>query len=286
MSNLLTTALLVLSLLAGSCVLAQTDTGPIQLATTYEGDINVSNYLVSEKLDGIRARWTGTELVTRNGNPIISPVWFTEGWPDDPLDGELWTTRGDFERIASIVLSETPDTRWQHVSMMVFDMPLANIPFEQRLTLMAGLIHRTPNPSLTLIPQFEVASTEALDIKLEKVIAAGGEGLMLHHKKALYQDGRSTQLLKAKRYQDAEAMVIGYSPGKGKYKGMLGALIVKTSTGTQFKIGSGLSDEQRRHPPALGSWVTYRYLGFTNKGKPRFASFLHVRPQQDLPENF
>ena len=80
-------------------------------------------------------------------------------------------------------------------------------------------------------------------------------------------------------------MVIGYSPGKGKYKGMLGALIVKTSTGMQFKLGSGLSDEQRRHPPALGSWVTYRYLGFTNKGKPRFASFPHVRPQQDLPEN-
>ena len=138
MSNLLTSALLVLSLLAGSCVLAQTDTGPMQLATTYEGNIDVSNYLVSEKLDGIRARWTGTELVTRNGNPIVSPAWFTEGWPVEPLDGELWTARGDFERIASIVLSETPDTRWQHVSMMVFDMPLANIPFEQRLTLFSS----------------------------------------------------------------------------------------------------------------------------------------------------
>jgi DNA ligase-1 len=46
--------------------------------------------------------------------------------------------------------------------------------------------------------------------------------------------------------------------------------------GVRFKIGTGLSDAQRRNPPPVGSVVTYRFRGLTDAGVPRFASFVRV----------
>ncbi|WOI36913.1 DNA ligase [Alteromonas sp. CI.11.F.A3] len=258
---------------------------PIQTAATYTaGDnINIAEYFVSEKLDGVRARWTGVQLVTRNGNKIYAPTWFTYNWPDVALDGELWTQRSSFESIASIVLSHTPDERWRAVKMMVFDMPVSDVPFASRLSTMESLVRGADSSSLAMVPQFTLSSQRLLEAKIDEVTAKGGEGLMLHHKAAFYQSGRSNQLLKAKRYSDAEAQVIGYVKGKGKFAGMMGSLIVETPEGIQFKIGTGFSIKQRQYPPPLNSWITFKYFGLTKKGIPRFASFRHIRPAKDLP---
>ena len=80
-----------------------------------------------------------------------------------------------------------------------------------------------------------------------------------------------------KKYQDAEAVVIEHLPGKGKYNGLLGAIKVKTPEGITFKIGSGFTDHQREHAPEVGSVITYKYIGKTQRGVPRFASFLRIR---------
>jgi len=61
---------------------------------------------------------------------------------------------------------------------------------------------------------------------------------------------------------------------------MLGALLVEMPDGTRFRIGSGLSDEERQNPPVIGSEVTYKFYGKTKRGKPRFASFLRVRENE------
>ena len=273
--------LLLLSLLFCTAAIAQT--APLQLAQTYQGDIDISEYLVSEKLDGIRARWTGTTLITRNGNPIHPPTWFTRNWPPEPMDGELWSKRRHFEDIASIVLSDHPDERWQEIKMMVFDIPVKNLPFEGRVERMQKLITQTKNPSLKLIRQFRLDSLPALEDALDKFTQQGAEGLMLHHRQAYYQQGRNPGLLKAKRYQDDEAKVLAHLPGKGKFKGMMGSLLVETRQGRPFKIGSGFNLAQRQSPPPIGSWVTYKYYGLTKHGVPRFASFLHNRPEQDRP---
>jgi DNA ligase 1 len=109
------------------------------------------------------------------------------------------------------------------------------------------------------------------------VVANGGEGLMLHRADALYVTGRSDALLKLKPLFDAEATVVAHTPGRGKYKGKLGALIVETPEGLRFKLGTGFSDAQRENPPKIGSLVTYTYRDKTPKGKPKFASFLRER---------
>jgi DNA ligase-1 len=113
--------------------------------------------------------------------------------------------------------------------------------------------------------------------ELSRVLKRGGEGLMLRNIKQPYQVGRHDSLLKVKPYFDAEAVVIGYSPGKGKYQGLVGSLIVETSQGIQFKVGSGLTDKLRKNPPLIGSVITYAYSGFTKKGLPRFPRFIRVR---------
>lgn len=261
---------------------------PVQLAHTYSGQAdvqnNIQNYLVSEKLDGIRARWNGAQLLTRNGNVIHAPDWFTEGWPPQIMDGELWTKRGDFENIASIVLSDSPDNRWREVTMSVFDLPAHGGQFAERAEAMKALVADSASSTLSMIPQMSFTSRSQLEKYIDEVVAAGGEGVMLHHRLARYASGRSQHLLKIKRYEDAEARVIRHLPGKGKFAGMMGSLLVETESGKRFKIGSGFSDEERLHPPPAGSYITFKYYGLTKRGKPRFASFLHRRPEKDRPQ--
>ncbi len=114
---------------------------------------------------------------------------------------------------------------------------------------------------------------------LDDVVKKGGEGLMLHRADSLYHSGRSADLLKLKPWQDAEATVIEILPGKGKFSGMMGSLLVKDQSGQIFRIGTGFSNNERRDPPPVGSVISYKFTGTSKKGLPRFASFLRIRPQ-------
>ncbi|WP_293752179.1 DNA ligase [uncultured Paraglaciecola sp.] len=254
---------------------------PQQLATSYQEDIVVNDYWVSEKLDGIRARWNGNALVTRNANIIHAPVWFVKNFPAQTMDGELWLARNSFEKTASIVLRKTPSQDWKNIKFMLFDLPEHKGTFTQRLTELYYLADTIASPNVQVIPQFKLANHRQLMRKLDEIVAEGAEGLMLNHQGAYYQDGRSANLLKLKKHQDAEAKVIAHIPGKGKYQNMLGSLLVELHTGLQFKIGSGFSDVQRQEPPPIGSIITFKYYGLTAKGIPRFASFLRIKPSNE-----
>ncbi len=249
----------------------------VQLAKSYQQQ-PINDYLVSEKLDGVRAIWKNNQLVTRNGNVIHAPTWFTEDWPSEWLDGELWSSHGDFEFIASTVLDTKANHQaWRKIRFYVFDMPNHSQAFHQRYLNYKILIEATPSDYLAAIEQRQFTTYQELDAYYQARINQGAEGIMLHAKDAQFSDGRSDNLLKLKPYQDAEAKVVGYSPGKGKYHGLVGALIVELPSGQQIKLGSGLSDVMRNTPPEIGSMVTYRYNGLTKYGKPRFARFLRVR---------
>lgn len=257
-----------------------------QLARLYEqSDIHqISDYLVSEKYDGIRAIWTGTALVTRQGNTIHAPAWFTDPLPNVWLDGELWTKREDFEALSSIVRSHNPDARWRQVSYQVFDMPDPTLPFTQRYDNYVALIAGLNAPHVQAVAQHTFDSLDALQAHLHQAVQGGAEGLMLHLASARHTQGRSQALLKLKPYYDAEALVIGHLAGRGKYTGMLGALRVRNEDGLEFSVGTGFTDSQRATPPPIGSVITYKYHGYTNKGLPRFTSFLRVRSDLVEPE--
>jgi DNA ligase-1 len=253
---------------------------PLLLANDYDDvAVDVSRYWVSEKYDGVRAYWDGKQLVTRAGNTIHAPEWFTRGWPSEPLDGELWAGRGQFEQVTSTVRDLEPDdSAWRHIRFMVFDLPAHGGAFSSRLETLRSLLAPLQIEWLREVRQSRVADDAALHLELERVAAAGGEGLMLHKDDSLYRAERGEDLLKLKPYQDAEALVVAHLPGQGKYAGMLGALLVRNADGLQFRIGTGFTDEQRRHPPPVGSRISYSYHALTARGIPRFARFLRVRP--------
>ena len=257
---------------------ASADAPALLLASVYHPGLDLQGYWISEKYDGVRGYWDGQRLRTRGGEPVTPPAWFTAGWPDTALDGELWAGRGRFAQAQSTVRQASAgDAAWQQIRFMAFDMPAHPGSFDARLPVLRSTVARIGQPWLVAAPQQRVASHAALQALLHETVRGGGEGLMLHRGSSLYRAGRSEDLIKLKTHDDTEARVVAHLPGKGKHAGRLGALLVEMPTGQQFRLGTGLSDAERAAPPPIGSWVTYRFRGTHDGGLPRFASFVRVR---------
>lgn len=251
------------------------------LALPFHPGVPVQAYWVSEKYDGVRALWDGRQLVSRQGLPIRAPAWFTAGWPATPLDGELWAGRGRFATAQAAAAQGTPqDAQWRALRYMVFDQPAQPGGFGERLPQLRRTVAAIAQPWVQAAPQWRVASHAALMKQLHEHEKAGAEGLMLRRDDAPYRGGRSDDLLKLKSFEDAEGLVVGHVPGRGKYAGQTGALLVQMPDGQRFRLGSGLSDALRRTPPPVGTVVTYRYNGLHASGLPRFARFWRVRADQ------
>jgi DNA ligase-1 len=251
---------------------------PLMLANVYRPGLPLADYWVSEKYDGVRAYWDGEQLWTRNGHRIAAPAWFTAGWPTQSLDGELWAGHGRFNAVSSAAARDIPDdASWRHVRYMAFDLPAQPGSFDARLSTLAQALTGSTNSAVQAVPHHKLPDDTALQTLLRQTVQRGGEGLMLRRGSSLYRGERSDDLLKLKQHLDAEATVIGHVPGKGKYQGLLGALLVQTPEGLHFRLGSGLRDADRLSAPPIGSQVTYRYLGLHPNGAPRFASFVRVR---------
>lgn len=269
--NWLTSLLLCIS------TLSHADDANLLLLKTYDHTQDVNGWLMSEKLDGIRAVWDGKQLTTRKGNLIHAPDWFIACLPPFAIDGELWTKRNDFSNISSIVRQRAPDERWHSISYNIFEVPYQAGGLLARLNVLEHYLANHPISFLRVIPQTTIQSPAALQAELDRVMALKGEGLVVRKPDMPYQTGRSSTALKVKRAHDTECTVIGYRAGKGRFAGLTGALKCELPSGTQFYIGSGLSDQQRKSPPAIGSQVTFKHYGFTKNNKPRFPVFIRER---------
>lgn len=280
-------------------------------------------------------------LWSRYGNVIHCPPGFTENWPDYALDGELYIGRKTFQLLMDTVKEQTPDpTQWGKVKYNVFDRPcyhalfqdgrinnpqyIKTIKSEDNFKALSLIQPPRKNnfdftyrllekdwkeiltPTLVLHPQrllpFNTPmAMEILDKTLEEVTSNEGEGLILRHPASQWEPIRSEYLLKVKKLQDAEAKVVGYRYGQGKYLGMLGSLRVDMG-GTVFEL-SGFTDDERglfssdadyarSHPgdvwvddgerdgPSprfpIGSVVTFRYRELSDDGIPKEARFLRI----------
>jgi DNA ligase-1 len=248
------------------------------LATPWQATLNPADFLVSEKLDGVRALWDGQALRFRSGRLIAAPDWFLAGLPAVALDGELWLGRRRFDVLSGFVRKDVPvDAEWREVQYQVFDLPQGSGAFAERAVRLSAVLEATQQPWLRAVAQTRVATATTLQVRLNEVVAAGGEGLVLHRADALWAPGRSDALRKLKTEPDEEGVVVGQIAGKGKYQGHMGALLLKTPEGQHFALGTGFTDALRVNPPPVGAVVTYRYRDRTVTGLPKFASFLRVR---------
>ena len=139
---------------------------PILLANVLGPNIDVSQYLVSEKYDGVRAIWDGHVLRFRSGREVPAPAWFIAQLPANPLDGELWLARRKFDELSGIVRKTVPlDDEWRRVNYMIFETPDADGTlgtFEQRYARIRDVVAAAQWPQLRAVEQTRVANRAQL----------------------------------------------------------------------------------------------------------------------------
>ncbi len=258
---------------------------PLLLAESWDTAADLSDWWMSEKLDGVRAYWDGKQFLSRQGNIYYAPDWFIEGLPSVPLDGELWIDRKKFQRTVSIVRRQDKNDLWKEVRFLVFDAPAATGGFEERLAFLKDALARNATQFAQQHAHERCKNLDALRAELKRIEALGGEGLMLRQPGSKYVAGRSFTLLKVKTFHDAEAVVTGHQAGAGRHKGRMGALLVRLPDGTDFAIGTGFSDRERENPPGIGATVTFRYQELSEAGVPRFPSWVGVRHDVAVKES-
>lgn len=151
---------------------------------------------MSEKLDGLRAIWTGTQLLSRGGHAFHPPAWWTASLPAGVvLDGELYGGVGTLAKVSGMFRRIVPiDSDWQAVKFCVFDAPMAP----------GGILERA-RAAIEAIKGSRVAVVvEHVECKgynhaLEFLLSmhkSNGEGVMLRDSLAAYKSGRSSSLLR------------------------------------------------------------------------------------------
>ncbi|KAG8790304.1 hypothetical protein FRC12_012216 [Ceratobasidium sp. 428] len=243
-----------------------------------------TGWWMSEKLDGVRVYYDGKKMWSRLGNAFTPPQEFLDRLPKDiTLDGELFGGRGKFQDTVSVVKTIN-SPHWQNITFQIFDIPSrGSEPFEERVAYLKK--HLSNIPQVNVVEQTMCKSREHLLKTLKEVERDGGEGVMMREPGSEYEGKRSSTLLKVKTFYDGEAEVLGYEPGKGKHKGVTGALKCVMASGKKFSVGSGLTDKQRRAPPKVGSIVTYRFQEITRDGVPRFPTFVGICIDKDKPSD-
>jgi len=257
----------------------------VLLAETWDKSTDPTGYLMSEKLDGIRAYWDGKKFISRLGNEFHPPEWYAKGFPNTPLDGEFWMGRKKFQEAVSIVRSLGLDDPWHKINYMLFDAPGIKEPFEKRYKKLwdaiTGPMWRAGD-HVILLEQIPCKGRDHLEKYLKSIEDKKGEGVMLRQSGSMYEGCRSTTLLKVKSFEDGEAVILEYEMGKkgGNREGMIGAFIVEAINGRlkgkKFKVGTGQTHKILKDPPPIGSKITFRFVvsALSDDGLPKPASFV------------
>lgn len=261
-------------------------------AHRWDETINVANWWVSEKLDGMRCLWDGgrtkgmpykgrscTGLWSRLGNIISAPDYFTASLPKDIyLDGELWIDRHTRQELFSIVKDHIPDEEaWSKVKYIVFDMPKSTQPYHIVYKKLRELKEDYKDSIYWDIIKQEVVRqdyVEDLKERLDKVVSDQGEGLMVRNPMSSYKGARVKSILKIKKDYFGTGVILGFTEGKGKYIGMIGALIIKSNDDKILEL-SGMSDNERQYGFFKeGDIIYFKYSGLSEDDIPLEARYV------------
>lgn len=275
-------------------------------------DLSILKYpvLVTPKLDGIRCLKVNGQALTRKFKEIPNQHIreLIEQLPDG-LDGEIMIPGKTFNEIQSLVMTEggTPDFEY-----WVFDyVEDLKTPYSERIKMLPNL---TKYPNIIPLISIRVYNETQLMFMEKQYVNAGYEGIMIRSLDSPYKCGRSTlkegYLLKLKRMQDSEAIVLGFEEKlenqnekqtdelgytkRTSHKAnliptnTLGSLLVKDiKSSVEFSIGTGFTQEEREQiwnnkDIFLNKIVTYTHQPSGQKEKPRFPSFKGFRDKRDM----
>jgi len=238
------------------------------LAKKYDGQ-DPTGWWMSEKLNGIRALWNGIEFISKDGNIFKVPEWFKNSLQSDiPLDGEFWCGRNNLEKAISVVQSGYAGD-WRATQYMIFESVMP-VNFDQRLEIAKS---KKYSSHIQIINQVICKGRDHLYRFEDKIINAGGEGVIVRNPESFYIEGRSDTILKLKPYFDDEATVIDYKISRKT--GLVASLICQYEDIT-IKV-AGLKLRHKLKPPEIGSVITFSYEGKTRRGIPTSAMYISPR---------
>lgn len=244
--------------------------------------VDITGWLIQEKIDGVRAIYSNGKLWTRNKKKIYAPKEFLDLCNTSSnlkLDGELVHPDG-FQTTVSIVKDQSEKANWDYwksIKFVVFDQK-TNKATKYIERLAEILIELDTSKNVYVLPiRSKVRSQEHLMDELNKVELLSGEGLIIKNPNSRYKLGRSHDILKVKSFTDVEALVVEHIEGEGKHKGRLGKVVCRLDNGIEFECGTGFTDQERENPPKIGAMITVKYFELTEAGKPRFPIFITER---------
>ena len=248
----------------------------------YENRLAHYPYLCSLKLRGVRGYYKHSDntLYSRSGRPysglkhitnILRPCGVN-------FDGELIVPGIPFEDGSGMVRSM--DTTPQ-VVYCVFDSPDKVRTFENRCILYTLYLK---NKSDKVIPVKHTLIYDEVGLKtmFNNSIDNGYEGVVAKNPVSLYKPGYTNEWLKMKEIAEPiDLEIVGFYEGEGKYKDMLGGIVVLFN-GTEVNVGGGFDDVQRWHwwkynYDLIGKTAEVEYQEITKHGSLRNPIFLRMR---------
>lgn len=238
-----------------------------------------------KKLDGLRCvaflDMGKLKLFSRRGKEFkavdhikqaLAPLFAK--YPDVILDGELFTTKANFQKIISAIKRDTPSPDSHMIEYWVYDH-FDDADFADRTVFVKDAIDSLNHPKIRAVDTFIINDAEAVTASHKRATKDGFEGIMLRNMLGEYQnDKRSDNLQKVKEFLDAEFVVVDAEENKGKQAGQCTFICVNPD-GKRFGVKPMGSDFERsqywqnRHN-YIGKELTVRFFEYSDDGIPRF----------------
>lgn len=241
----------------------------------YRDKINYPCF-VQPKMDGVRAILVPKEgIFSRKRKRLIGFKNLVNEYQHEyTLDGELWSPDLKFEQIVSLVRDETLIDK--NISFIVFDIILPNTKFVDRLELLKNLNLPTCFQKCTT---WVVDDEKQIEMYKDNLVKKGYEGIIIRNAGALYENFRSSNLLKYKDFNQDEFEITGYKEGEGND---LGCVVWECkSSGGNFWCVYGNKNTRKIHlkyaDSFIGQNLIVKYQGFTKNNIPRFPKGIEIR---------
>lgn len=284
----------------------------------------LARYYAQPKLDGVRATayWEDDKVVlqSRGGkfytgaHEVVADL---EQWlpKESMLDGELYIHGVSCQVIVSLAKKRKEGS--EKLQFHVYDYPIVEgnetLPYSKRLEALTALSNEhafgrelpldgsypyvifgtvaVPVKSIEMVDTSLIKTDAELDAYEAECIKRGYEGVILRDPTGIYQFGyRSSELVKLKRFEDAEFEVVEYYPGVGKFE-KLALFLLKNDGDTDqtFEVAAPGDFEERAQflidgDKYIGRKLTVQFQGRTDSGIPRFPVGKLFREDEDLEE--
>lgn len=267
------------------------------------------NYVLEKKIDGSRylsidGRFFSRRLSVKDNMPVEKTnnvPHLSEELKRLPqgtiLDGEVYYPGGNSMLVTS-VMGALPDKAIQRQALnpiryCLFDIThyagkdLRTLPWSERRALLEDVYKKFLSNS----KHIDISTVYSGDKSkiLEDMLANGEEGVMLKNVNAAYHSDKRPEHVwyKVKKDDTYDVIITGFEPGKGKYSGMVGAVVFSQydkQGGQLVRVGtcSGFTDAMRMdmttHPNKyINQVMEIHAMERTKDNRFRHPQFVQIR---------